>query len=224
LGFHEDVAVEAIEAPDDLPRDLEVVDLVLAHGNLLALHDRDVHGLQDGIAEEAVVGDVALGHVPEALLEGRDSLEPAERGDHAEEECHLGDLGHVGLPVEGRARRVDPRREEVEDEGPDVAGELIGPVEMRGEHVPVGDEVERFSRLLEPEQVEDVAEPVADVHGTGRTVAREDARRGHAPDDTPRPVRDRLSRPPVPRARNRALTSGSRRCRGTSRRGRRTAR
>ena len=44
-------------------RDLEVRDLVLPHRDQLSSHDRDVHRLQEGVAEQAEVRDVALGHV-----------------------------------------------------------------------------------------------------------------------------------------------------------------
>ncbi len=152
-------------------------DLVLPHRHERPAHDRDVHRLQDRVSEQAEVRDVALGHVAEPLLERRDALQPSERRDHAEQQRHLRHLGQVGLPVDDRARRIDPGGQQVEHEPLDRGGQHLGAVVVRREHVPVRHEVEALVALvLEADGVADVARPVTHMQRPGRSEAGQHAR------------------------------------------------
>ena len=148
--------------------------LVLPHWHQLALHDRDVRGLQQRVSEEPVVRDVAFGQVAEALFVRGHPLQPSERGDHPEQQGELGDLRDVGLAVDRGLGRIDPRGEPVEHQATDPLRQQLGPVVVGREHVPVRDEEEGVVLVLELAHVEDVAEPVPDVERAGRPVARQD--------------------------------------------------
>ena len=93
-------------------------DLVFAYGDEEALagfgvHD-DVGGLEGGIAEEAVGVEIFVLDVVELLFVGGDAFEPAEGGDHGEEEVEFGVFGDEGLQeddglLRGRGRRRGSR-------------------------------------------------------------------------------------------------------------------
>ena len=173
LGFDQHLTEEPIEPANDLPGDLEMGHLVLPHRHQLPADDRDVHGLQDRVAEQPEVRHVALGHVAQSLLVRRHALEPSERRDHPEEQRHLRDLGQVGLEVEDRSRGIDAAREEIQHDVFDQRRQLRGAVVVRREHVPVRDEVVALvSLVLEPDGVAHVAGPVPDVEVPGRPEAR----------------------------------------------------
>jgi hypothetical protein len=173
--FDEHLAVQAVELADDLARQLDVHDLILADRDELALDDRDVDRLQQWVAEQPEVRDVSFGQIAKPFLVRRNPFEPPEGRDHSEQQEQLGDLRDLGLPVERHLVRIDAGSEQVEDEAVDAAGELVRAVVVRRQHVPVGDEVEAVVRLLQREHVEHVAEPVPDVHRTGGAVSRQDA-------------------------------------------------
>ena len=103
-------AVEGVEAAGDLAGELDVGDLVLADGDEVGLVEQDVGGLEERVAEEAVGGEVLLAELLLLVLVGGDALEPAERGEHAEEGVQLGVLGDVGLDEDGASARGRGRR------------------------------------------------------------------------------------------------------------------
>ena len=84
--------VEGVEAAGDLAGELDVGDLVGADGDEVGLVEEDVGGLEERVAEEAVGGEVLFAELLLLVLVGGDALEPAERGEHAEEQEELGVL------------------------------------------------------------------------------------------------------------------------------------
>jgi hypothetical protein len=173
--FDEAVTIRVVEAPHDLARELEMRQLVLAHRHEIGAHDGDVGGLQQRVHEEAEVAEVLVRDLLALLLVARHALQPRHRRDHREVQRQLGDLEHVGLPVDGADRRVEPGGDPVEHHVlgrlPDAGG--VRPVGRQG--VPVGDEVERVILVLGGEHVLEVPEPVAEVQLAGGTVPGEDA-------------------------------------------------
>ena len=165
LRLEQHLAVEPVEAPDDLARELEVRDLVLPDRHELGADDRDVDHLQHGVAEQSEVRGLALGHVAQPFLVRGHALEPPERRDHPEQERHLRHLRDVGLAVDHRALGIEPRGEPIEGEAFDEPPELIGAVVVRRQHVPVGDEEEALVGVvgLQGKHVLDVPRPMPHV-------------------------------------------------------------
>src|SRR5438067_11263129 len=114
------LAVEVVEAADELAGELEVRDLVLPNGHGIGAIDGDVGGLQDRISEEAIVVEVLVAELLLLLLVGRDPLEPADGRDHPEEQEELGVLLHLALDEEDVLLRVE------------AGGDPVG------EHLPLG--------------------------------------------------------------------------------------
>ena len=118
--------VEGVEAAGDLAGELDVGNLVGADGDEVRLVEQDVGGLEEGVAEEAVGGEVLFAELLLLILVGGDALEPAEGGEHAEEQEELGVGGDVGLLEDDAAAGVEAGGEEVEGDldvvGLDVAG------------------------------------------------------------------------------------------------------
>lgn len=84
-------------------------DLVLAHRDQAGLVHEDVGALEEGIAQKAIGGQVALLQPLLLILETGYSLQPTQGGDHGEEQVEFRVLGHLGLDEEGRLVRVDAR-------------------------------------------------------------------------------------------------------------------
>src|ERR1035437_4593597 len=99
----------AVPVACDDPRQLEVLDLVFAHGNEVRVVEQDVRRLQDGVIEDPRHHLLLLRRL---LLERNLPLELAERRDRVENPRELGMLGHLRLDEQGRLRRVDPGGEE----------------------------------------------------------------------------------------------------------------
>ncbi len=93
-------------------------DLVFAHGDDerfagVGVHD-DVGGLQGGVAEEAVGVEILVLDVFEGFFVGGDAFEPAERGDHGEEEMEFGVFGDLRLEEDDGFFRVEAGGEEID--------------------------------------------------------------------------------------------------------------
>ena len=110
LRLREDLAVQVVEAAHDLPRDLDVGRLVLAHRDRVGLVDDDVGGLQQRVAEEAVGREVLPLDVLLLLLVGRDALQPGHRHDHREQQVQLRVLRHQALDEQRSSARGRGRR------------------------------------------------------------------------------------------------------------------
>ena len=168
-------AVEMVETARGLACQLDVRDLVLADRHVRRAIDEDVGALQQRIAEKAVGGEVLLLELLELILVGRDALQPAERGDHGEQQVQLRMLRHVRLDEERRDAGIQARGQPVDQ---DLAHELRqarGVLVAGGQHVPVGDEEEALVAVLQLHPVAQRAVVVAEVQPPGRPHAREHA-------------------------------------------------
>ena len=175
LRLGERVAVEQVEAPDDLARQLQVRGLVLADRDERRLVDDDVGRLQHRVREQAVV-DV-LGLVGLLLLVGRRALEPADRGDRREQPGELGVLRPVRLDEQRAALRVQAEGDERGRHLARALAEHVRVVQAR-QGVVVDDAVDRLVLRLQAHVVADRAEVVAQVGRAGRLDPGEDARPG----------------------------------------------
>ena len=87
----------------------------------------------------------------------------------------LGVLGHAGLYEQYRLRRIHAGGQPVDDHVPYVLLDDFRRVVVRGERVPVGDEVQALELVLQPDPVLEHAVIVAQVQGPGRAHAGKNA-------------------------------------------------
>ncbi len=171
-------AIDEIEAPRDLARDLDVCDLVLAHGHVHRPVQQDVRALQQRIAEEAVGGEVLVLQLLLLVLVRRDALEPAERRDHRQQQVQFGVLRHARLDEERRHGRIESRGQPVDHDLPREVLDLAGVLVAGRECVVVGYEEIAVVFVLQLRPVPQRAVIIAEVQAAGRTHPREHAPRG----------------------------------------------
>jgi hypothetical protein len=148
-----------VELGGDVPRDLQVLELILPHGHDVAAVEQDVGGHEHRVREQTHVGRNAVGGL---VLERVRALEQAHRRDGREVPKELGDLGNVRLPEQRRDARIEPEREVVEGHVAGVLAHHVGAADG-GERVVVRDEEERLALVLQVEELLQRAEVVADV-------------------------------------------------------------
>src|SRR5581483_5568232 len=102
--------------------------------------DENVGGLQYGIAKEAVGAKVLFLDVFALLLVGGDALQPAQRGDHGEQQVEFGVLRHVRLDEHNAAIRGEACGQPVEHHFQRVLLDAAGIGIVGGERVPISDE------------------------------------------------------------------------------------
>ncbi|GAB1384440.1 hypothetical protein MASR1M50_27610 [Burkholderiales bacterium] len=113
LGRHQVLAVQVVEAGGDVARHLDVLDLVAPHRHLVRLEHQDVGRHQHRVHEQAgrhVAVRVGAGGrvLVQHGLVGVGAVEQALAGDAGQQPGEFGDLGDVGLAVEGDVLRVQP--------------------------------------------------------------------------------------------------------------------
>ena len=124
-----------VEPQRDVPGQLHVLDLVLAHGDLVGVVEQDVGGHEHRVVEQpgadrllALALLLELGHPPQLT-----------HGGHAvEDPGQLGDDRHMALDEEDAALRVEPGGEEQRSEPAGLGGE-VGRVVRGGHGVEVDD-------------------------------------------------------------------------------------
>jgi hypothetical protein len=163
LALREHLAPAVIEAARDPARQLDVLDLILADRNEVALVEQDVGGLQHRILEQTDVDvlRLRLGLV----LELRHALEVAEAGDVGQNPAELGVLGDHRLQKQQRAIRIDAERDEVDHHLGDSLCHLLGVVVLR-ERVVVDDAEDAAVLVLQHDPVANCAEVVTEVQVT----------------------------------------------------------
>ncbi len=168
-------AVQVVEAARHFTREFDVRALVFADRNERRLVDQDVGGLQQRVTEEAVGREVAVLQLLDLVLVGRHAFEPAERRAHREQGEQLGMFGQAALDEDRRVLGVDAGGEPVDDHLVDVLLHDLALFVVRGQCVPVGDEVEALVVLLHAHPVLQRAVVVAEVHRAGRAHSGEDS-------------------------------------------------
>ena len=165
LRHHERALAEEVVDPlRRVARQLEVLELVLAHGHDVRVVEHDVRGHEHGVVEDARVRRLAL---VERRLVGVAPLE-LPGGEHAGEgPGQLEDLGSVALAVHVDALGIEPAGQPGRR---DVVGVLahLRRVAHRRQRVVVGDEEEALVLLGELQRGTDGAEVVPHVHHAGR--------------------------------------------------------
>ena len=171
LGHLERLAEAPVEALRDVPRQLEMLPLVVADRDDVGLVEKDVAGHQHRVVEEPG-GDELL--LCGALLELRHAPELAPARDRAQQPRGLGVRLHVALDEDGRAVGVEARREQPRCDGKRRLAQHVR-LERRRDRVQVDDAEERVALLLGRDVLPEAAAAVAQGLVARGSDAGEDA-------------------------------------------------
>src|SRR5262245_17749492 len=159
LRHHERVAEAGVEPLGDVPRELEVLPLVVADRDDVGLVQQDVAGHQHRVREQAGRDEVP----PVGLvLELRHPPELAEAGDGREQPTRLGVRRDVALREDRRALGVEPGGEQHRVEVERALAQ-VGRVVLDRDRVQVDDAEERIAALLRRRVLAEAADQVAEV-------------------------------------------------------------
>jgi len=158
LRDHERLAVALVEPLGDVPRELEVLPLVVPDRNDVGLVQQDVARHEHGVREQAGGDEVLLLRL---LLELCHPAQLAEGGHRAEQPGGLGVRGHLALREHRRAVGIEAGREQHRRQRQRVRTELIGLVGRR-DRVEVDDAEERVALLLRRDVLAEAARVVAE--------------------------------------------------------------
>ena len=164
LGYDEGVPVQVVEPLGNVPRQLDVLPLVVADRHLVGIVQDDVRGHQHRIVEQARDHDLALGRL---VLVLRHALKPADRRDAVQYPAALGVLGDVALDEESALVRVQAGSQVERGDVPRPADELFR-VLGHGDGVQVDDAEEVHLLRLPLDPSLEGAQVVAQVQVSGR--------------------------------------------------------
>ena len=150
--------------------------LIVAYGNELRLIDEDVRGHQQRVAKEAEVRQILAGEVFLLLFVSGHTFQPAERGNHAQQQIEFGLLQHLALQKQHTFRGIESGAQVVEDHVQGIGLDLRGVGVVGSESVPVGDEEVTLILALKLDPVGQGAHVVAKVELAGGAHAAEDTR------------------------------------------------
>ena len=166
-------AAEAgVEAPRDIAHQLQVLALVLAHGDLVGAVGEHVGSLQHRIAEQRRRDELALGQ--RLVAELVHALQPPELGDGGQKPRQLGVLVHVALAKQRAALGIEARRDQ-HGGGVVAARAQLGRLIRDGDRVQVHDAEDALAALLAGDVLHDRADVVAQVLAPRGLDAGEDA-------------------------------------------------
>ena len=176
-GLHQRLAVQLIEAADDLAGLLQHGQLVLAYGHGVGHEGGDVRRLADGIGQEAHGDAVVKAPQLDLRLHGGVAFQPGQRHQVHVVEGQLRQLTHHGLDEHMALGGVQTAGHVVQRHLEDVLPHLTGVVEIVGQGLGVGDHKEQLFKLaavLQDDAVAEGAYIVAHVQAAGGAVAGED--------------------------------------------------
>mmetsp|Transcript_50157 Transcript_50157/g.132002 ORF Transcript_50157/g.132002 Transcript_50157/m.132002 type:complete len:478 (+) Transcript_50157:177-1610(+) len=172
------LAVLVVEAARNVTRELEVLPLVLAHGDELRLVEQDVRRHQHRVAKQAHANRLAVARarflLRLLLLELDHALQPAHRRRAVEQPRQLRVRRHVRLHKHLGALRINSAREIQRGGAVRVLRELLGRV-RRGDRVQVDHAEIVVVLLLILDPLPNRTQIVAQVQHAGRLHAREHA-------------------------------------------------
>ena len=112
--------------------------LVLAHRHLVGAIDQDIRAHQQRITQESVGREILVRQFFLLILVGRHAFQPAQRGDHGQQQIQFGMFRHARLDEQRGLRRIDARRQPVDDHVPHALLDDLRRIVVRGQRVPVG--------------------------------------------------------------------------------------
>ena len=174
-GLRKVLAVSGVPFPGDVPREFQVLSLVLTHGHGVRSIDENVSRLENRVVEQSY-GDrivplrfvLVLGH----------PFEITDRSHGIEEPSQLDVLGHVGLNEEGASLGIEANRQEADrhTQGP---GRELGRVVLPENRVQIHDRVKALVFVLHVDPLSESPQVIAQV----------DLSRGLNPTEDPLPRR-----------------------------------
>jgi hypothetical protein len=174
LRNRERLAVARVEALGDVPRQLDVLPLVVPDRDDVGLVQEDVARHQHGIVEESRRDELLLVGL---LLELRHTAQLAEARHGAEQPRRLGMRQHVALGEDRRAVRVEPHREQQRRHGEGRLAQGVGLV-VGGDRVQVDDAEEPVALFLGADVLAEAAAVVPERLVARGADAGENARSG----------------------------------------------
>ena len=172
LGQDEGIAVDAVEAAGDVAGDLQMLGLVLAHGDEVGVIDQNVGCHQDGVGEQAAV-DV-IGVFGALILELGHAGQLTELGVAGQHPGQLGVGRHVALDEEDMLLGIDADGQQQGGQLAGAAAQLSG-VLADGQRVEVSDHIQAVVVRLQQGPVAHRADIVAQGGRAGGLDARKDA-------------------------------------------------
>ena len=193
LGQGEQLDAEVgVELRRDVARQLEMLLLVLADGDVGRLIGEHVRGLEHRVGEQADARAFAV--LAGLVLPLRHAVEPAHPRSAGEQPFELGMRGDARLVEQRRAVGVDARGNERGGHLDRVAGEHGG-LDRDGDRVQVGEEeqtvIARLHAVLHRDPLLDRAQIVAEVEVAGGLDAGDDAQYSVLSHRSVRPERSR---------------------------------
>ncbi len=174
-GLHQRLAVQLVEAADDLAGLLQHGQLILAHGDGVGHEGGDVRRLADGVGQESHRDAVVEAPQLDLRLDGGVPLQTGQRHQVHVVEGQLRQLADVGLHQNGGFLRVDAAGQVIQRHLKDVVPHLLGMVEVVGQRLGVGDHEEQLFKLaavLQRNAVAEGAHKMSHMKPPGGTVAR----------------------------------------------------
>ena len=178
---------DMIEPAGDLPAQFQMGHLIRPDRHPAGAIGENVRRLQHRVAQEPVGGQVPILEPGLHVFVAGRPLQPADRGDHRQQQVQLGMLRHFGLHEDGRRPGVDAGRQPVHHHVEAVLLDLPGVGIAGGQGVPVGDEEVAVVFALQLHPVLDHAVVVAEVQAPGGAHAGEHPAAGIAGRHSQRP-------------------------------------
>ncbi len=169
-GYHEGLAIEGVEALGDVAGEFEVLRLIVTYRHDGGLVEQDVGGHEDGILEDAVTDGFLRGRFD---LELGHAFEPAHGRDAGEHPGEFGVGGHLRLDDDVGALGVDTSGEEERRNFKDLGAEFLRLLIDR-DRVQIDDTENALVFVLNPDEIAEGSEVIADMQIAGGLDARED--------------------------------------------------
>jgi hypothetical protein len=163
LGLRKDLAIPGIELPGNLPRKLHMLNLVLAHGHIPGLVDKDIGRLEHGVVEKTHVDVASV--LSSLLLELGHPFQLSNRRHAVEDPGEFHVFGDMGLNKELAPVRSQPAGQE--DRGrlqnPSLEG---GRLILDGDGMVVDDTVDAIVLIEQSRPIPDRPDIISDVNLT----------------------------------------------------------
>lgn len=160
-----------IEAACHLARQFDMGNLVLSHWYQSGLVDKDIGGLQQRISEKAIGGKIAIFELLLLILIAWHPFQPAEWGNHGEQQMQLRMCRHLRLNEKLCLARINADRQPVYYHLPDAVRNDIRVFVVRRQRMPVRDKKEAFVLMLEFYPVFQHAMIMTEMEASGRSHA-----------------------------------------------------
>jgi hypothetical protein len=171
LRYGEDFAIGVVKSDGYIASDLNVLFLVGADGDEVAVEDEDVGCLQDRICEQPVIWTHTLG---DFVFEACASLQKSHRGNAGKQPSELGNFWHIGLTPEDGFFGIKTEGDIIHCYIESVLSNIIWG-RIAGKGVVVGNKIKAIVLGLEFEVLAHCAEEITYVKPTRWLYARQNS-------------------------------------------------